>query len=49
MHDLNVILFSYINREDVDFDTVEGYTATQEWELVQSPDVVEYQTRYFFL
>jgi len=35
----------YINRDDVDFDTVEGYIATQEWELVQSPDVVEYQTR----
>ncbi|CAG8536003.1 11788_t:CDS:2, partial [Funneliformis caledonium] len=41
------ILKAYINREDVDFDTVEGYTATQEWELVQSPDVVEYPTRYF--
>ncbi|GBB84303.1 hypothetical protein RclHR1_10910004 [Rhizophagus clarus] len=39
------MLKAYINREDVDFDTVEGYTATQEWELVQSPDVVEYQTR----
>ncbi|CAG8765359.1 29773_t:CDS:2, partial [Racocetra persica] len=35
----------YINREDIDFDTVDSYTATQEWELVSSPDNVEYITR----
>ena len=40
---------SWINREDVDFDVVEGMEPVQEWELVEeSPDhdVIEYPTRY---
>ncbi|CAG8493238.1 339_t:CDS:2 [Gigaspora rosea] len=36
---------AYINREDIDFDTVDSYTATQEWELISSPDNIEYVTR----
>jgi len=36
---------SYTNREDVDFDAVESYMATQEWDLVQTGEVVEYNTR----
>ncbi|CAG8793260.1 16678_t:CDS:2, partial [Dentiscutata erythropus] len=36
---------AYINREDIDFDTVDSYTATQEWELISSPDNIEYITR----
>ncbi|CAG8622328.1 14834_t:CDS:2, partial [Dentiscutata heterogama] len=35
---------AYINREDIDFDTVDSYTATQEWELISSPDNIEYIT-----
>ncbi|CAG8631694.1 23723_t:CDS:2 [Cetraspora pellucida] len=36
---------AYINREDIDFDTVDSYTATQEWELISNPDNIEYITR----
>nr|CAG8457982.1 15822_t:CDS:10 [Entrophospora candida] len=39
------LLKVYINREDIDFDNVESFTATQEWELIQTNDVAEYQTR----
>ncbi|OZJ02211.1 hypothetical protein BZG36_04714 [Bifiguratus adelaidae] len=36
----------FINRDDVDFDSVESFQSTQEWELVQSStEVVEYGTR----
>jgi len=38
-------LKAYINREDIDFDTVESFTATQEWELVSTNEIVEYPTR----
>ncbi|CAG8549250.1 729_t:CDS:2, partial [Scutellospora calospora] len=36
---------AYINREDIDFDTVDSYTETQEWELISSQDNIEYITR----
>lgn len=36
----------FVNREDVDFDTVDDYEPLQEWELVQdSQQVFEYSTR----
>ncbi|CEP19394.1 hypothetical protein [Parasitella parasitica] len=36
----------FINRDDVDFDTADSYTSTQEFELVQgSNEVVEYGTK----
>ncbi|CAG8442781.1 6544_t:CDS:2 [Ambispora leptoticha] len=31
----------YINRDDVDFDAVETYEPTQEWELVQTSEIIE--------
>ncbi|KAJ9069763.1 hypothetical protein DSO57_1015259 [Entomophthora muscae] len=40
------LLKVFINREDIDFDSAESTTPTQEWELVDHPhDVVEYSTR----
>lgn len=39
-------MFSFINREDVDFDAAESYTPTQEFDLVEGSDnVIEYGTR----
>ncbi|ORX56815.1 DUF1000-domain-containing protein [Hesseltinella vesiculosa] len=36
----------FVNRDDMDFDAAESYTAVQTWELVQQVDqVAEYQTR----
>ncbi|KAJ3102754.1 hypothetical protein HDU97_000293 [Phlyctochytrium planicorne] len=40
-------LQAFINRDDVDFDTVEDVTPEQEWELVRDPgrDIPEYPTK----
>ena len=38
----------FVNRDDIDFDSVESTTPTQEWELVERApdgDVVEYPTK----
>ena len=36
----------YVNRDDVDFTSVDTTMPTQEWALVRdAPDVVEYATR----
>jgi hypothetical protein len=43
------MILSYINREDVDFDNVDSFTPTQEWELIQTNNVAEYQTRLIIL
>ncbi|CAG8520847.1 5440_t:CDS:2 [Diversispora eburnea] len=38
-------LKAFINREDVDFDTVESFTATQEWELASTSQIISYPTK----
>jgi hypothetical protein len=48
--DIKVYMYySWINREDIDFDNVETMEALQEWELVETlpnpNDIIEYPTR----
>ncbi|KAJ3212358.1 hypothetical protein HDU67_003875 [Dinochytrium kinnereticum] len=40
-------MLAFINRDDVDFDTVESISPEQEWELVQEPgrEIPEYPTK----
>ena len=44
-NDRFLFFFRFINREDIDFSTVERITPTQEWDLVQTGELVEYQTK----
>lgn len=38
---------SWINREDIDFSSVDDVAPTQEWELSENPQgEIEYPTRY---